>query len=265
MGVDAALLYEFTRVMREADPPSVDTFLEANERFMGVGKIAIAKELIRYEHPMHTRMSINAEKPIEDHWYQYLWNQMRTVKLNDLTDNELVILTFNYDRSLENYLFTCIKNYYGVSDQEASNVMQSFAIIHLHGTLGNHPCMGGDTRPYNNEPDEKGFWLAVNSIKIIHEQQAESDRQFIAARNFLAAADYIMFLGFGYNKVNLKNLGLLRIQASGWPPKRIFGTIYDYSNEEITQLRHILPVQLEPFSPDYKCLKTLRQTPVLLT
>jgi len=41
-------------------------------------------------------------------WYEYLFNQL-TTRFDDFEKNKLSILTFNYDRSLEFYLFTCMR------------------------------------------------------------------------------------------------------------------------------------------------------------
>ena len=112
---------------------SVDAFLEYRKEFLEIGKMAIALALIPFED----------EKRLFDHnrtvrnWYEYLFNKMSEgVAFSELPSNCISIITFNYDRSLEQYLFTSIGNSYGESPEHCKSVMKQFPIIHLHGSLG---------------------------------------------------------------------------------------------------------------------------------
>src|SRR5258708_38955318 len=71
-------------------------------------------------------------------WYEYLFNQLNT-QFEDFGRNQLKILTFNYDRSLEHFLFTALKNASGTSVGDCAGKLKTMQIIHLHGDLGPLP------------------------------------------------------------------------------------------------------------------------------
>jgi hypothetical protein len=68
-----------------------------------------------------------------------------------LTRNLPVDDGFNYDRSLEHFLFTALKYSSGKSDDECAGKLKTIPIIHLHGDLGALPHTGAAlARPYNS-------------------------------------------------------------------------------------------------------------------
>ena len=73
-----------------------------NFKYERIGKIAIALELCPYENENILLGDQNG------HWMKYLWHRMlsEVSRPSDLLKNKLSVLTFNYDRSLEHYLYT---------------------------------------------------------------------------------------------------------------------------------------------------------------
>ncbi len=75
---------------------------------MELGKFLISYILMGYE---------NEEKLFEqkDNWYKYLFNIMaQNCKFDELIQNQVSFITFNYDRSLEMFLSNSI--YTGIVD-----------------------------------------------------------------------------------------------------------------------------------------------------
>ena len=60
-------------------------------------------------------------------------------KPEDIGKVPLTIITFNYDRSIEAFLFQSIKYRYKMRDDETRSVFNSLPIIHPHGILGEYP------------------------------------------------------------------------------------------------------------------------------
>ena len=86
---------------------SIDKFLTGyGEEFSGIGKLAIAQALIGTE--SRDVYSCNGE---ED-WYGYICNSLHASTPDEFYENKLSIITFNYDRSLEQYLFKALENFY---------------------------------------------------------------------------------------------------------------------------------------------------------
>ena len=178
---------------------SVDAFLEYNQNFLKVGKLAIAMSLISQE---YDEKLFSAQR----NWLDYLRIEL-DAPFDVFGENELSIITFNYDRSVEQYLFTVLKNTYGRSNAECVEQLSKIPIIHVHGKLGSLPWQGKNGRPYENKITPENIKLASDQIIIISESNEDS-KEFRQAFELLGNADEgkIYFLGFGFNPVNLRRL-----------------------------------------------------------
>jgi hypothetical protein len=206
----------FAAALRDSGAYSVDLFLERNERFMDVGKRAIARALILHECnddlwcDEYPSDSYPTRTGNIDNWYKYLFNKLVVgVPFEDVNRWSLGFVTFNYDRSLEHFLFTTAKNFYGKSDDETANALKDLPFIHVHGHLGLLPWQQGSTgrRPYEYRMDDAVISEAAAQIKILHEAQ-ESSPEFDAARGLIRNAERVYVLGFGYHPTNVKRLQL---------------------------------------------------------
>lgn len=215
---------KFSAALSKSGQLSIDAFLEHRPEFMEIGKFAIALSLIQYEEE-HKLFEPNNN---ESCWYDYLFNKLNA-KFEDFSNNKLAIITFNYDRSLEEYLFTCLKNSYGKSEEECCTVMNQIPIVHVHGNLGNLPWQGGKTRYYSHRETIEEVYIAAEKIIIISEIK-KSSKEFDEAKDILFAAKRIYFLGFGYNDTNLTRLGFDTIDLS--IKKRPIGTSFGLGRAE---------------------------------
>lgn len=92
---------QFKKALAESPAESIDAFLEHRDEFTRIGKHAIAAELLKCEQRERLYDPGN-----EDDWYRYLFNRMTAgVRFDHFLQNEVSFVTFNYDRSLEEYLF----------------------------------------------------------------------------------------------------------------------------------------------------------------
>lgn len=211
---------------------SVDEFLEYRTEFLEVGKEAITAALLRSE---LTANLFNVS--MESNWYQYLFGVLNT-SFEEFDKNELAVITFNYDRSLEHYLFTALKHAYGKNDEECAAKLDRIPIVHVYGKLGRLPWekTSHSLVPYDVEshPDKLGLYVGRGreNIKIIHEN-IEKDPEFNQAFELLMDAEYIYFLGFGFNETNLKRLRIESLCESDVPQKVICGTSYGLSQKQI--------------------------------
>ena len=82
---------------------SIDAFLEGkDEPTVQIGKTAIAYELIRYED--HERLF-----SFQDNWLREMCSQLRT-SVDKFAKNKLSFITYNYDRSVEHFLFSALNS-----------------------------------------------------------------------------------------------------------------------------------------------------------
>jgi hypothetical protein len=230
---------------------SIDALLEMQTSVLEVGKIAIAKVLIAYENPdavFNLRKRPNS-------WYHYLFDQMRADSIEEIAGNQLSILTFNYDRSLEFFLQTSLEHLYGAQIEQVKNVMRRIPIIHLHGQLGS--LQDNPFRSYGADIPKDVVNRAWQGIKVIHELVNPSkEEQFKYAREKLREAERILVLGFGYHKTNLKRLGLEELSIK----TAILGTSYGFSEAETDEFEQ--RIRGMKFYPT-KILEFLRETGAL--
>lgn len=228
---------EFYRTITRSGKYSVDAFLEHRYEFVDLGKAIMSYILISFE---REDSLFNAEK----NWYKYFYNKLNA-KFDELTMNNVSVITFNYDRSLEYYLLTAIKNDYGKTEEEAAEVLKSIPIIHLYGNLGDLPSLSKqkeNAREYSQKQTPNIIEICIKNIKIIHEG-VEGDPQFSQAHELLSEAEVVCFLGFGYDKTNLERLKVGEIFSKG--NKRIYGSSYGFTPNECMHISNRVKGNIE--------------------
>ena len=189
---------------------SVDAFLEKFQQYVEIGKAAMAATLIPCEDP--TRLfPPQVSRP---HWYEFLANRLE-VGTPRFDENQLSVVTFNYDRSLEHYLYKVLLTRCGGGDTEAFGLLTSIPMIHVHGTLGAYSPLGGDGRPYTQEVTAETVRMAAGDIRIVSDADVETE-QFQTARTLLKQAERIYFLGFGFQSDNVRRLEVFNEE---WTPE----------------------------------------------
>jgi hypothetical protein len=147
-----------------------------------------------------------------------------------LGGNGLSVVTFNYDRSFEHYLFTTIKSRYGVDDKDCAAILnEQIKIVHVYGSLGKLPWQKGAT-PENTVTYDHAtadtqarvaqIKIASDNIKIHHEGDAQT-QELQQAAQLIEDAEQLVFLGFSYHPDNLSRLGITEPRSL---PIRTLGT-----------------------------------------
>lgn len=190
---------------------SVDAFLEHRPEFSEIGKACIARGVMMQENPDRL---FDADARGQG-WYSYLWNILRTPR-DVWTDNCLRVVTFNYDRSFECFLWSAVKTTYGLTDEETRTLMLVAPVCHVHGDLGEFDptnSAGSGTRPYETQVDAASLRLAAERIQIVTESGADT-RNVVRAREILADSKRVFFVGLGYHPGNLDKLGVRSLGPS---------------------------------------------------
>jgi hypothetical protein len=230
---------------------SIDTFLSRRSEFEEVGKLCIAFELCRQERADElTRIGS------DDDWYSYLWGilTLDAPDADHLANNQLRILTFNYDRSLECMLHEATKHTFGLDDAAALKAWQRIGIRHVYGQLGEFGVhLTNSTRPYNGDPGVTSVKVAASAIRIVPEARTNDDI-FLLVRNWFSDAGQIIFLGFGFDPLNVERLGLADVVSSLAQQRRpvptVFATVVGKTPAEIRQINEALCSKFNNFAAD---------------
>lgn len=250
---------QFCQVFSRSGMGSIDAFLArrgehrvlvGGSTFSEIGKAAIAMTLIRCE---SEGLLFNAS--IEDHWYEYLWHLLEDC-LETIGEGLLNIITFNYDRSLECYLLSVIRNAYGINDEAAAKLLKKIPITHVYGKLGELPYLASgsvEQREYVPALSWRNIKIAAAGIKVIGEHR-EDGPEFEQAHNFLYKAERICFLGFGFDRTNVRRLNIEsilrdRYRDSGFRGPRTFATTIGMTPFERDRLLEMLVPREVDVSP----------------
>lgn len=227
LGISENKIKEFRDELYFSQQSSVDAFLEHRQEFIDVGKLAIARALIPFE---NDKLLFSKEKY---RWYEYLYSKLNADFI-DFRTNKLYIVTFNYDRSLEHYLFTALKSSHGKSDDECANILGYIPIIHIHGQLSYLPwqCdIDKPSRPYSEIiSDIEEIRVAADQLKIISEGNINTEELQQAVR-LMYESSYIYILGFGYHDENLKKL-----QFGHFKSRHVRGSCYGLGDADTTAI-----------------------------
>jgi hypothetical protein len=269
-GMDVAAINEFGGAVRQCGRSSIDAFLEARSDLVEVGKAAIAACLIPREQPSEL---FRADPGID--FYRYLFTRLSDgIDAERFRQHRLSIVTYNYDRSLEDYLQKSIKNSYGMSDEDAAALLlATIPIIHVHGQLAKLdwqvPLASGpaeasvrdwNIRSYFNRTTEFDLRRCLPHMQIISDGNVEGGEEYRRAREKIVAAEVLCFLGFGYHRVNIQ-----RLFSHGRPHNAsYFGTTLGLSPVEIREAVTLVGASIHVPNPDFDSVQALRHVGPLI-
>ncbi|MCZ6690344.1 MAG: hypothetical protein O7H41_12130 [Planctomycetota bacterium] len=226
---------------------SIDEFLEQHPDLLSVGKAAIAAVLIPHE---VEHQLIRSDRKVD--WYRHFLNEIGSSP-EKFKNTQTCFITYNYDRSLEQYLHTAIMARWEWGSGQAYEAMEAIRIIHLHGQLGRLPFQSGKgrMRPYSPSVTPENVRQAGHEIITLHEANTEGS-DLIEARSRLAKAEAIYFMGFGFHAANLRHLRIEDIKTL----QRIRGTAHGFTAAERGRIKSRLKPGAEVY--DETCLSFLR-------
>lgn len=222
LGHDHKAIKEFADSLLKSQWPSIDAFLEKRSAFMGIGKAAIAYEIRKHERPLEFLKT-------RENWYRHLLDMM-DASFDELGNNKLAIVTFNYDRSLEAYLTTTLSERFGRSLSDCARVLSAIPVVHVHGALGPlHQSDGSVGLKYGDGvTDHKVLAEMARSIIVIHEGTDDSP-ELARAHELMGQAQRIYCLGFGYGATNMRRL---KLRDYAGTPGKVKGSFKELTGPE---------------------------------
>jgi hypothetical protein len=201
------VIEDFQDRFRRSEVVSVDRFLADNEKDEPLGRAFIAAILLRCE----------KDDSLAGDWYKTLFNHL--IDENPHSLEVLSVLTFNYDRSLERYLYRAYMGLHNDDDNAARRLVERVKVIHVYGSLGHlfvPPSLPFPEIPYG---DYHHIKKATGNFHLIRAHEASSEIKRI--QQMISDANRIIFLGFGFDQMNLKAIGMGAITG-----KRVFASCY---------------------------------------
>lgn len=247
-------LHQLSQMLEDFDPVSIDSFLKEHPEHKLAGQIMIIYCLIKCHDKKRFKKIISdtdiTQKKEEicilkktsdshDNWYRYLLSDIKAgcKQSSDIMDNNLSIITFNYDVSLDYYLNHYLIQTPFFSDHASTYLKENLVIHHIYGSICNiddgldnfYNLVQSESSPI--EVDAMNFhhllYAYMESSKEEPRIKLIGDRLCGDAIEKINAADIIMFIGFSFDSDNLRVLGFpedIHKYSELFPPKQ-FGSI----------------------------------------
>lgn len=211
LGCTSSLIQDFAKRFQRATTPSIDIFLEENPEWHDLGRMLIAAAIRPLEH------SAIFEDKICGDWLSWIFNNIQD-PIRKLQDGTISIVTFNYDRLIEASLYHILRNKYKHSHQQAQDKINHIDVAHVYGKIADNleGLLEVDAPPTTWTADDNyaTAWLSSRNIKVIGDQR-QDDAAINEAKNRIESAGAVIILGFGFNKLNMRRIGLLNISSDG--------------------------------------------------
>lgn len=202
----------FQTLHHDRHSPTIDVFLRDHDQFSEIGRFYAALTLLRRtytprEYPRGLQLSSSILKSDPQHhetdWYAGLITALRNGcdTAQELeTKNNLTIVTFNYDQSLEIYL----ENFLAKTPRHGGAIPENVVdIIHLYGRL---PQLELKEQSLGPKTLLRLAYEHHEDLRIIGERT--TDRQATLAQQAISTSRNVIFIGFGFDPTNLGILGL---------------------------------------------------------
>lgn len=249
--------FEASRLIAAAMPlaPSIDNFVDVHRNDEDVAfcaKVAIAKCILdaergstTYVDPRNAFNTIDFQGNIKA-WHTLFFRILTTnCILEDLPKRlqSIGIISFNYDRCFEHFLFHAIKTYYRINDTETAAILKHLEIYHPYGKVGELPFMANvQTVPYGAKVSVRDILEISKQIRTFTETVDNDSNEVKSIRSMLNESLRLVFLGFAYHDLNVRFLFPNVSPSAISFEKRIIGTAMGSSKSDLTIIGESLRV-----------------------
>lgn len=214
------------------------------------GKLAIAQIILESEAgcalyvdpdvaPLNQRF--RDKNAVQQSWFQSLWSILQTdiVRSKNLVEifDRLSVITFNYDRTFEHFLYTGLQQAFNLHHSQAATIINSkLDIDHVYGKVADLPWQNeGRGHAFGKTPtphDLAVLWKRITTYNEEISDQILLDKLALKIGN----AERIIFLGCHYHAQNMK---LLRAAATASDQRNVevYATAVGRSAPAIDQIR----------------------------
>ena len=281
--------------LKAVRPLLIDNFLAWNESLRPIGKLMIAAVILECEanwfreRANQNRRLTSANPPIADQrmnrddWYRFIVHKLvyGCSESENLFNNDVHFITFNYDTSLEYHLYRALTSIDLLRNTNVEKLLGDDRIIHVYGSV-HRPDIGhigvprlfwcpptdADAidwttaqklgRPFAsplNHADEfsprKDFLdccLGVSAnLRTIDPHDKDKDQEALTrARQWIADARVVYILGYGFDQNNNRRIGIdpLLRSSSGGAGKSVMFTNFG----DINTINRAYPVDAQAYN-----------------
>lgn len=266
---------EFRTALNMGGHTSIDSFLATHlsrPGFVTIGKLGVAYQLLPLEFRHEwARADINGD------WITFLFQSMLHGCLESVDkfveQNKVSFVTFNYDRTLEDFFCTRLSHTYNLTAEVAWQKAKRFSFVHVYGSLGEFDpkVINPQNRANRRAPLTPSQVVdAASSIRMMYEDRKEHSAVG-QAMELITSAECVCFLGFGFDPDNIARLRLDQFCSHETKSGRVFATRYKTPLGDWNRIvNNMAPTKLNAASEhfdrnsiNWDCLEFLHQTQAL--
>lgn len=200
---------EFREKLRTSSFDSVDRFIQDNEEYVKYAKACISHLLLQAERNAAFHCTDALYQKVNQNAFRRLWNAMG--QSGDVS-KEIYrhrFVTFNYDRLLEHFVYTSLRQGQGFSHEDAMDVVKDLDIVHVYGSLGEYE--GETINHYSDKvqgaynASTHSFSQSVKSLNLLLTDRASNENSERVTQHFRDAPNVVV-LGFGFEYTNCQYL-----------------------------------------------------------
>lgn len=241
--------------IREGMPlaTSIDNFVDSHRtdaHIAQVAKLSIAARILEAEKgsALHVDKSNSYNRldfnRLENTWFRRIFSLLsENCTHEEFADrlSHLTIVSFNYDRCFDQFLYHALLTYYSLDSQKAAEIASAVTVLHPYGSVGKMPFRAGaPTVDFGAELDSDSLLRSAKSIKTFTESTEDAEQEIAEIRECVAKAQALVYLGFAFHP---QNMGLL--YGTTRPPERsrtcnVFATAYGISDSNASQIANNL-------------------------
>ncbi len=189
--------------LKNSNTDSIDKFLNDRPEYQDIGKLAIAHEILQYEHSNRNNVCDITRDASSKMLYRYLIQAMSRGDLIDEMKNHRFI-TFNYDRLFQHAIFVTLVRGYGMTFQEAVDRMSELQVVHVYGGLGHYNITNFGSEHTELHPGQHVGMVKTSStyLQLMYQQRGE---EALVSRlsEVIEETSRVIILGFGYDPLNM--------------------------------------------------------------
>jgi hypothetical protein len=238
VGPAAAAANRLNRVLPTFD--SIDEalhWLSDDPLAVELGKIGIADEIMKAERSSLLYNAVGDGRPdlakVDATWLPILLSLLISgLKRTDADSvrRNVTFINFNYDRSLEHYLFWALQERASMEEDRSRSLVSSLDVIRPYGGLGK---LWTAENSYGQTSDPKEI---SKRIRTFTEQRNEETGDQI--QRAIHNSRVLVFLGFGFHSQNLDALTITSSDA--YPRRDIFATVKNINHRNHSMLNQKL-------------------------
>ena len=216
---------------------SIDNFIDshAGEAMIATcGKLAIAKAILSAEanssltvDRRNVYKKLDFEKNAKTWFNGFFQLLTENCRVDDLPARlrSIGVITFNYDRCLEHFLFHSLQNYYGIPPEKAAELLTHLEVHHPYGMVGRLPWMGGQKGvDFAADIHANELVSIAEQLRTFTEGTDPTVSNIEAIRMTVKQARRLVFLGFAFHRLNMELLFEASETSGERSTKAVFGT-----------------------------------------